>query len=68
MDTEAHIPTQSQLLRKIEGFLADRKMAETTFGRMAVNDGKFVSRLRAGSNMTLATIAKVQSFIAAEKV
>jgi hypothetical protein len=68
MDTEANIPNRSQLLRQIEGFLADRKMAETTFGRLAVNDGKFVGRLRSGSNMTIDTIIKVVSFIEAERV
>jgi hypothetical protein len=55
--------TQTQLLSEIEDFLSTRKMAETTFGRLAVNDGKFVSRLRAGANMTLATIDKVRAHI-----
>ena len=55
--------TQGQLLAEIEAFLRNRKMAETTFGRMAVNDGKFVARLRAGANMTLATIDKARGFI-----
>lgn len=55
--------TQSQLLSEIEAFLGTRKIAETTFGRMAVNDGKFVGRLRAGSNMTLSTIEKVREFL-----
>lgn len=55
--------TQSQLLSEIEGFLSTRKMAETTFGRAAVNDGKFVGRLRVGKNMTLATIDRVRAFI-----
>lgn len=57
--------TQAQLLSEIETFLRGRKMAETTFGRLAVNDGKFVARLRAGANMTLATIAKARQFMAA---
>lgn len=55
--------TQAQLLSEIEDFLRTRKMAETTFGRMAVNDGKFVSRLRAGANMTLATIDRARTHI-----
>jgi len=55
--------TQAQLLSEIEAFLSTRKMAETTFGRMAVNDGKFVSRLRSGANMTLATIDRVRTYI-----
>lgn len=55
--------TQAQLLTEIEAFLATREMAETTFGRHAVNDGKFVSRLRARANMTLATIDRAKDFI-----
>lgn len=54
---------QSELLAEVESFLANRKMAETTFGRHAVNDGKFVGRLRGGANMTVATIDKVREFI-----
>jgi hypothetical protein len=38
-------------------------MAETTFGRLAVNDGKFVSRLRSGGRVTPETAARVRSFI-----
>lgn len=55
--------TQAQLLSEIETFLSTRKIAESTFGRMAVNDGKFVGRLRAGANMTLATVSRVRCFI-----
>jgi hypothetical protein len=59
--------TQAQLLIEIEDFLKTRKIAETTFGRMAVNDGKFVARLRAGANMTLATIDRVRAHIKEQK-
>lgn len=52
--------TQSQLLSEIEDFLSANKMAATRFGRLAVNDGKLVSRLRAGANMTLATLERVR--------
>jgi hypothetical protein len=55
--------TQTQLLAEIEAFLATREIAESTFGRLAVNDGKFVSRLRAQANMTLATIDRARKFI-----
>lgn len=55
---------QAELLNEIEIFLAKRGgMAETTFGRLAVNDGKFVRRLREGCNMTLATIDRTRKFI-----
>lgn len=54
---------QSDLLAEIEAFLPKRRIRETTFGRLAVNDGKFVQRLRDGANMTLATIDKARAFI-----
>jgi hypothetical protein len=63
---------QADLLIEIEAFLAARRgqpdgMAETTFGRLAVNDGKFVRRLRDGCNMTLATIDRVRQFIGVQQ-
>jgi hypothetical protein len=57
---------QADLLAEIDAFLAARGMAETTFGRRAVNDGKFVLRMRAGKGITLATVERVREFIAAQ--
>lgn len=54
---------QTQLLSGIDAFLAQSGMAPTTFGKLAVNDGKFVSRLRGGANMTLATLERVRRFM-----
>lgn len=51
------------LLSEIEAFLSTRKIAETTFGLWAVNDGKFVGRLRAGKNLTVHTVTRVREFI-----
>lgn len=57
---------QSDLLLEIEAFLAAHGgMAESTFGLRAVNDGKFVRRLRSGANMTLATIERAKEFMRA---
>jgi len=39
-------------------------MAESTFGRRAVNDGKFVARLRFGGRVTTHTAERVRLFIA----
>ena len=39
-------------------------MAESTFGRLAVNDGKLVSRLRLGGRVTTDTVDRVHAFIA----
>jgi hypothetical protein len=38
-------------------------MAESTFGRQAVNDGKLCVRLRSGNNVTLETAEKIRDFI-----
>jgi hypothetical protein len=39
-------------------------MAESTFGRRAVNDGKLVSRLRIGGRVTMETVERVRTFMA----
>ena len=58
--------TQSQFLQDIEKFLSGRKMADSTFGQKSVNDGKLLTRLRSGSDVTLGTMDKVRAFIEAE--
>lgn len=52
------------LLAEIDAFTEATGMAETTFGKKAVNDGKFVRRLRAGRRVWPETVEKVRSFIA----
>lgn len=49
---------------EIENYCRSRAMAESTFGRVAVNDGKFVGRLRSGRGVTMKTIERVRAFIA----
>ena len=51
------------LLRQIADFCQAHRMAESTFGRQAVNDGKLVSRLRDGKSVTLGTMNKLQAFM-----
>lgn len=53
------------LLREIQGFCRRTGIAESTFGRLAVNDGKLAARLRAGAGVTTATREKVQAYIGA---
>ena len=53
------------LLRDIAEFCRSARMAESTFGRLAVNDGKLVSRLRLGGRVTTDTVERVHAFIAA---
>ncbi len=54
---------QKELLEEIDRFTAALGMSKTTFGRLAVNDGKFVGRLRNGGGVTVRTVEKVHSFI-----
>lgn len=52
------------LLHEIERFCRDAGMAESTFGKRAVNDGKFVTRLREGRGVTTTTVDRVRKFMA----
>ena len=52
------------LLRDIAEYCRRAGMAESTFGRLAVNDGKLVSRLRLGGRVTTDTAERVHAFIA----
>ena len=56
MDTE-------DLLQRIAEYCRRAQMAETTFGRRAVNDGKLVGRLRQGGRVTAETARRVLEFI-----
>jgi hypothetical protein len=58
--------TVAKLLAKIEAFCRRNEMAETTFGRHAVNDGKFVPRLREGGGVTVETVDRVRAYIQSE--
>ena len=51
------------LLRDIAEYCRGARMAESTFGRLAVNDGKLVSRLRLGGRVTTDTVDRVRAFI-----
>ena len=54
-----------QLLGQITDFCRRVEMAESTFGRRAVNDGKLVARLREGKRITIDTLERIQLYIAA---
>jgi hypothetical protein len=56
------------LLADIEAFCRRTGIAESTFGRQAVNDGKLCVRLRNGKDVTLETAAKIRMFIGAAGV
>lgn len=58
------IPTQDELLGLIEAFRQRHEMAETRFGREAVNNPAFLRGLRDGVSPTLETLGKVRDFMA----
>src|SRR5690554_4096385 len=53
-----------QILQEISEFCRQRGLAESTFGRRAVNDGKLASRLRNGGRITTDTLERIRSFMA----
>jgi hypothetical protein len=55
------------LLSEIIDYCREAGMAETTFGRRAVNDGKLVKRLRQGGGITMDTAARVRQFISMDR-
>jgi hypothetical protein len=53
----------NDLLRDISAYATRRGIALTTFGRLAVNDGKFVGRLREGQGVTVRLIEKARKYM-----
>ena len=54
-----------QLLQEISDYCRQAGLAESTFGRRAVNDGKLAARLRNGGRITTDTLDRIRGFIAA---
>ncbi len=52
-----------ELIAEIEAYCRRGGLAESTFGRQAVNEGKFVGRLRKGGGVTTKTMARVRDFM-----
>ena len=55
--------TAEQVLGEIRDYCRETRTAESTFGRLVVNDGKLVSRLRDGARITTATLDKVRAYL-----
>ena len=53
-----------QLLQEISDYCRQSGLAESTFGRRAVNDGKLAARLRNGGRITTDTLDRIHSFMA----
>ena len=54
---------RQDLLSRIEEYCRVAGIAESTFGRKSVNDGKFVGRLRDGKRVTTSTVDRIQAFL-----
>ncbi|HEY2527399.1 MAG TPA: hypothetical protein VGJ20_05510 [Xanthobacteraceae bacterium] len=54
-----------ELLQEIAYYCRQTGLAESTFGRRAVNDGKLAARLRNGGRITTDTLDRIHGFIAA---
>ena len=52
------------LLREISDYCRRAGLAESTFGRLAINDGKLVSRLKYGGRITTDTFDRIQAYMA----
>src|ERR1700677_3198069 len=55
--------TAEQILGEIRDYCRLTRTAESTFGRLVVNDGKLVSRLRDGARITTGTLDKVRTYL-----
>src|SRR6266851_4664423 len=53
-----------ELLQEIAEYCRDSGLAESTFGRRAVNDGKLTARLRNGGRITTDTLDRIRGFMA----
>src|SRR6187431_1354012 len=51
------------ILQEISDFCRQSGLAESTFGRRAVNDGKLASRLRHGGRITTETLDRIRNFM-----
>ena len=57
------VATADQILGEIRDYCRTTQTAESTFGRLVVNDGKLVSRLRDGARITTGTLDKVRAYL-----
>ena len=55
------------LLQEISDYCRHTGLAESTFGRRAVNDGKLASRLRHGGRITTETLDRIRAFMQSNK-
>jgi hypothetical protein len=58
---------QNDLLREIDGFLAERKMSDSYFGKLACGNTEVVKRLRGDGSVTLKTAQRIRAFISTKR-
>ena len=56
-----------ELLQEISDYCRQTGLAESTFGRRAVNDGKLAARLRNGGRITTETLDRIRAFMASNR-
>ena len=56
-----------ELLQQISDYCRHAGLAESTFGRRAVNDGKLANRLRNGGRITTETVDRIMAFMNANR-
>ena len=56
-----------ELLQEISDYCRHTGLAESTFGRRAVNDGKLASRLRHGGRITTETLDRIRAFMSTNR-
>lgn len=54
-----------ELAKRIDAYCAEHGISEWQFGKLAVNDGKLVQRLRSGKTITIDTLRKIEGVMAA---
>src|SRR5690348_7236180 len=59
--------TSEEILGEIRDYCRATQTAESTFGRLVVNDGKLVSRLRDGAKITTGTLDKVRAYLVSHR-
>ncbi|HBN92269.1 MAG TPA: hypothetical protein DD397_06875 [Hyphomonas sp.] len=55
------------LLAKIETYCKGRGIKTSTFGKLAMNDGKFVQRLKDGGSVRVETIDRLETFMSSDE-
>lgn len=52
-----------ELVRDIERYVAARGIAESTFGRLTVNDSRLLSRLRNGGSLLVKSEQRIRKYM-----